>query len=174
MFGITQGRLLLYGLAVAVLLGLNAQRLLPPKAEETGEEAPRVPVALVLPDLTVGPRSAPAPSGGGRDLFARPEPAAPATEPTPPPSPPRQPSAQAVARAALDRRLDQIRVMGVYSTAAGLGALVTTGGEVDNVVRGDPLFRGVVVTDITLEGVVVESEELGIRRTLRLGGTSGE
>ncbi|MEM1267664.1 MAG: hypothetical protein AAGI50_16790 [Pseudomonadota bacterium] len=174
MFGISRGRLLLYGLALTVLLGLNVQRLLPPKAEDIVAEAPRTPGALVLPDLTVDPRNIPAQSSGGRDLFARPEPAAPAAEPPPPPAPSPQPDARTAARTALERRLDQIRVMGVYSTAAGLGALVTTGGEVDNVVRGDPLFRGVVVTDITLEGVVVESEELGIRRTLRLGGTSGE
>lgn len=175
MFGISRGRLLLYGAAVALLLSLNAARYLGSEDAVPGGAGGPGARPLELPDLVLARTGTGAGETGAgepvRDLFRRVEEVPVAAPPPPPPSPPPpRPDPRESRAAEAQRRLDAISVVGIFSAGDRLVAILKGAGDVDNVEAGDPLFPGFVVKNITMTGILVESADLGIRRTLQLGG----
>lgn len=172
MFGISPQRLTLYALAVIGLIALNAVRYLGDQVPETATPGTVGSAPLALPELVF------LPAGDGlstpaRDLFQRREEAPPPPPPVvapPPPTPqPAAPDPRATALAAANRRLDRVTVVGIFSSADGMIAVLDAAGDVDNVQAGDSLFPGFVVTDVSISGIVVENSEIGLKRTLNLG-----
>lgn len=174
MFGISPIRWLLYGGALALLVGLNVYRLSGAGPDAVAGDQPAVQVIPDLPDIAALGDEAGDSGQPGRDLFRNvepppppPEPVEPEPEPEPEPeAPPADPRAEAIVRA--NQALDGIKLVGLMSSGPGMVAVYENDDSVETVFVGDEMIPGFVVREITMVGVVVENNDLGLRRELRM------
>lgn len=169
MFGMSSGRLILYGSAVALLAALNLWRwgddIVAPVGGSSGTlgQLPELPQLAVAADFE-GFSGPPA-----RNLFRadRKEPEPPKAEPVRAEPPP--PDEGARARREAESLLDKVNVIGFLSTSEGAMAVMMYDGSAINVTVGNAPVPGFTVSDVTLESVTLTHKDLDISRTFELG-----
>ena len=174
MFGLSKSRAVLAAAAIAVLLALNFWQY-------GGAPGGRQPVrdwqAFVPPDLApialAADRAANRTGPAARNLFRANDQPVVLPEPKPAPVAAPAPDPQVTAIAAAEKRLEGVFVLGLLSASQGMVAVVEKDGNVGNVVVGQELIPGFVVSAIGFEKITVFSQDLGITRDLKLGGTGG-
>ncbi|WP_428688306.1 hypothetical protein [Roseibium sp.] len=168
--GIPLGRIVVYGAAALLLIGLNIARYTwnGTRPAETGLQAPNS--VSDLPDLAVLSDFNEVADLPRRNLFRADIPAPPAPPPEPEPEP--QPAAaldpEAQSRTAAERTLDSIDVIGFLSTGDGIVAVLKVNGSIVNVLEGDRPAAGFLASGITIDSVTLTHAELGLKRTYGL------
>ena len=169
MFGIPTGRLILYGSAAALLLGLNFWRfgeapVGPAERQITQQgQLPELPQLAAASDFTGFTEPA------RRNLFRAGEAKPPEPEPEPVKAEAPKPDPEAQARQEAERMLDKVRVIGFLSTTGGVMAVMTYEGSVVSVLAGDAPVPGFTVSDVTIDSVTLEHGKIDLSRTFGLG-----
>ena len=175
MFGMSAKRIAFYGLAIVALLGLNYWRL---ATTDTASDTAKLSDRTVIQELPELYWSTPAnnePRQSNRDIFRIGK----AEEPAPPP-PPREPEAKpepkpappdprALAIQRFNNQLNAVDVVGLIGNSDAMVAVVENNGKVINVSVGQLLIPGLVVSEISGDGVLVRNDQYDFERLIEIG-----
>ena len=171
MSGISRTRLLLYGLAVALLLAANAWRLSTSPETDIAEAVAHEAGQIRVPTLHVTVGRKDLPIIGQRDVFRAG--AAPAPKPSAAPAPAPKiepPDPLEIARQQATKKLDAVRLIGVVASGEGALAVFEHDGNTLSRFVGDEIVSGFKLDRISQGEIRARHEQLGLVATLSLGG----
>lgn len=173
MSGISRTRLALYGLAVVVLLALNAWRMSTAPETALSEAVRRDTAPIGVPNLQASLGRTDLPAIGERDLFraaAAPEPKPVVTAAPAPAAPPKAPDPIEIAREQATKQLDQVRLIGVLASGDKALAVFEHDGNTLSRFVGDEIVSGFKLDRISQGEIRARHERLGLVAILSLGG----